>query len=109
MEVGSGREASVIVAEVVDGDVRGYDVQRRVVLAPITIDGARRREAHHRRGSRAHTRSSCEAAANPSRTARWGNEGGRERLRYAGAAYTLAVRLGQGCRTARLESPAHLV
>jgi hypothetical protein len=48
MEAGSGREASVTVAEAVDGDVRRYSVQRRAVLAPMTVDGARRREAHHR-------------------------------------------------------------
>jgi hypothetical protein len=41
MEAGSGREASVTVAKAVDGDVCRYSVQRRAVLARMTVDGCK--------------------------------------------------------------------
>lgn len=63
MVAGAGWEAELTVAaEAVDSEGRPHGIERRAGTDPLTDAGARRRDAHGRRGSRAETRMSGERA-----------------------------------------------
>lgn len=78
-------------------------IERRPWPDPVATDGARRCGANHRWETRGETATSSACAGNPSHRQERGENERRRRTLWL---ITPAVRLGLGCRTARLISPA---